>query len=133
VSDGLLWTTAEAAAAAGVRPDSFRGLMRKARVDGIDLRANRSLWPDHRTPMYDAQQVRRWLDTRPRAGSVVDHREEPAAAPESVAEIAALIAVVTHPDRFDSDALRHVLDHSGYRVGEVSVVPNDGRLNDPRG
>ncbi|UCN12796.1 MULTISPECIES: hypothetical protein [Mycobacterium avium complex (MAC)] len=125
---GELWTTAEAAAAAGVRPDSFRGLMRKARLDGIDLRADRTLWPDHRTPMYDAQRVRRWLDTRPRVVSSA-HREEPAAASRPPAEIAALIAVVSHPDRFDTDALRDALDHSGYRVGELSVVATDAHGN----
>lgn len=125
-----LWTTAEAAAVAGVRTDSFRGLMRKARLDGVDLRADRALWPDHRTPMYDASLVRRWLASRPRlAGGV--RSAEPASVPAPKAEIAALIAVVTHPDRFDPDALRDVLDHSGYRVGEVSVVSNDGRRFDP--
>lgn len=121
-----LWTTAEAAAAAGLRPDSFRGLMRYARLGGVDLRATRALWPDHRTPVYDAHRVRRWLDSRPRAGSG-GRGKEPDAPAEAVTEIAALIAVVACPDGFDTDALRQALDHSGYRVGEVSVVADDAR------
>ena len=117
-----LWTTAEAAAVAGVQPDSFRSLMRKARQEGIDLRADRARWPDQRTPMYDARRTLNWLDTRPRGTSRDFHIANRSTAAGSGAEITELIAVVPHPEHVDPDALREALTQSGYRVGEVSVV-----------
>lgn len=118
--DQQLWTTAEAAAVAGVQPDSWRGLMRKARSEGIDLRADRSLWPDQRTPLYVARRTLQWLDTRPRGGPRHQRTSTTATVPGT--EITELIAVVPHPERIDPDALRESLAQSGYRVGDVSVV-----------
>lgn len=120
-TDDQLWTTAEAAAVAGVQPDSWRGLMRKARSEGIDLRADRSLWPDQRTPLYIAGRTLEWLDTRPRGGPRNQHTNRTTATVPGT-EITELIAVVPHPDRVDPDALRQSLAQSGYRVGDVSIV-----------
>lgn len=121
MTEDQLWTTAEAAAVAGVQPDSWRGMMRKARNEGIDLRADRALWPDQRTPLYVARRTLDWLDTRPRSGPREQHTTRPAATVPGT-EITELIAVVPHPNLFDPDALRECLTQSGYRVGDVSVV-----------
>ncbi len=127
-----LWTTAEAAAVAGVQPDSWRGLMRKARQEGVDLRADRALWPDQRTPMYVAQRTLEWLDTRPRGISRDFHIANHVAAAGPGAEIAELIAVVPHPDRFDPDALREALTQSGFRIGDITVASSRGEAEQQR-
>lgn len=114
---GELLSTTAAARAAGVRPDSFRSLMRKARLEGIDLRVDAGLWPDRRTPMYDAEQLRSWLAARPRGDGGRAPREA-----DAVQEIAAVVAVVRDPESFDTEALRTALEQRGYRVGEVSAV-----------
>lgn len=61
-------TTAGAAALADMAPASFRGLAARARAEGVELHAPRKLWPDTRTPLWDAEAVRRYLAARPGRG-----------------------------------------------------------------
>lgn len=62
------WTTTQAAKAIGITPAAFRGLATRARAAGIELRADRTTWPDGRTPLYDERRVRAYLTARPGRG-----------------------------------------------------------------
>ena len=60
-----LWTTLQAAEAAGITRASFRREMSRERAKGRDYRRP---GPDQRTPMWDADAVMAWLTAR--AGDV---------------------------------------------------------------
>lgn len=58
-------TTRQAAELAGTTPDRFRAVVSDARRrHGVELQAPKDLWPDARTPLYDAEALRRYLDER---------------------------------------------------------------------
>ena len=58
-------TTAQAAESLHMLPSSFRAAMSRARAAGVDLRAPRDLWPDQRTPLWDADRLDQWAQSRP--------------------------------------------------------------------
>lgn len=68
MSEPVPISAATAAAAAGVSRSGWNTLAGRARAAGIELHAPRELWPDQRTPMYDAGRVREYLATRPGRG-----------------------------------------------------------------
>lgn len=65
---GELLTSLQAASRAGVTPSGLRTLAGRALQQGTDLRAPASLWPDKRTPMYDAGKLAEYLAGRPGRG-----------------------------------------------------------------
>lgn len=62
-------TTAAAATLAGLTPASFRREMNRARAAGVDCRLPADQWPDQRTPLWDGDQLRPWLASRPGRGN----------------------------------------------------------------
>lgn len=60
-----LWTTTQAAEAAGITRASFRREMNRERARGRDYRQP---GPDARTPLWDADAVLAWLAARPGPG-----------------------------------------------------------------
>ena len=63
------YTTTQAAQHLGIAPSSFRATMARLRADGLDLRADPELWPDTRTPLWDAARLRAWNARRPGPGN----------------------------------------------------------------
>lgn len=64
--EGKYLTTAEAAASVGLTTAGFRGAMTRARNNGVDVRAPSHLWPDQRTPLWDATMLEQWRRMHPR-------------------------------------------------------------------
>lgn len=58
-------TTAEGAKLLGMEPSSFRRAMMRARDSGVDLRVP---GPDARTPLWDGDGLRKWMESRPGRG-----------------------------------------------------------------
>lgn len=58
------FTTRQAAEAAGLTPAGFRRQMTREREHGHDMQLPEEEWPDQRTPLWDADQVRAWAATR---------------------------------------------------------------------
>lgn len=57
-------TTTQAADIAGMLPSSFRATMSRLRSRGqADMRAPQKRWPDARTPLWDADAVRAWVES----------------------------------------------------------------------
>lgn len=63
-----LLTTEQAAEHCGMGRRAFAQAMHLARKHGRDLRADRSLWIDRRTPVYDPAVLDAWLASRPGQG-----------------------------------------------------------------
>ena len=61
-------TTTQAAKLADMTPASFRSMATRARAEGTELRAPAAVWPDGRTPLWDARAVGRYLAARPGRG-----------------------------------------------------------------
>lgn len=64
-----MFTTAQAAKVAGITPAAFRREMNRLRTTGTDLRLPLYRWPDARTPLYDEDAVRAWMQDRPGRGA----------------------------------------------------------------
>jgi len=59
-------TTAQAAALVGMSRHTFHSAMTRERQRGRDYRQPRETWPDARTPLWDADAVTAWNQTRAR-------------------------------------------------------------------
>lgn len=67
--EGGRWLTGlQAAARCHVSRSGLRSLVQRAAEGGVDVRAPRAVWPDQRTPLYDAQLVEEYLQRRPGRG-----------------------------------------------------------------
>ena len=67
MSDGI--STRTACQLAGMDPATFRNAMMRERRRGRDYRVPSELWPDARTPLWDADAVSAWSQTRARRNS----------------------------------------------------------------